>query len=331
MTIREAQQLGRSTLTNSPTAALDADCFLQFILSCDKTHLLMHCDDTLTQHQEDSFNKAIQLRTTGLPVAYITGHKEFYGIDFIVTPDVLIPKPDTEILVEQALSFLQDKSAGTHRTGAASEKSALSNSKHILTICDMCTGSGCIGLSLLHQCAEQKLFDSYEMPAITLADISDRALDIARKNLDHVAEQVTANTNISSVRFVRSNLFEAVPGTFDLITANPPYIPEQDALDLLKDGRHEPILALDGDIDNDGNTSFMHDGLTIMRSLVPQAYAHLAPGGALFVEAGEYNAEETESIFARCGFTNTKIIRDLAGQLRVIYGEKKESHSFSSL
>jgi len=92
MTIREAQQLGRSSLTKSPSAALDTDCFLQFILSCDKTHLLLHSDDKLSDLESASLHKALSLRNTGLPVAYITGHKEFYGIDFIVTPDVLIPK-----------------------------------------------------------------------------------------------------------------------------------------------------------------------------------------------------------------------------------------------
>src|SRR5574344_1332340 len=182
MTIREAQQLGRNTLTNSPSAALDTDCFLQFILSGDKTHLLAHSSDELTEKQFSSFNKALSLRTTGLPVAYITGHKEFYGIDFIVTPDVLIPKPDTETLVEQALEVLKERQ----------------NAKHILTVCDMCTGSGCVGLATLFECAAQKIFLYEKIPTFTLADISDRALDIARKNAFHAQDSYTGNANTSS-------------------------------------------------------------------------------------------------------------------------------------
>jgi len=317
MTIREAQQLGRSSLTKSPSAALDTDCFLQFILSCDKTHLLLHSDDKLSDLESASLHKALSLRNTGLPVAYITGHKEFYGIDFIVTPDVLIPKPDTEILVEAAIAAVKEKA----------------NVNHILTLCDMCTGSGCIGISVLYECVAKKIISSEKMPMLTLADISDKALDIARKNILHATESYeckTINYAANNIRLVRSNLFEAVSGTFDIITANPPYIPEQEALSLLQDGRHEPMLALDGDIDLNGNTSFMHDGLTIMRSLVPQAYEHLAPNGILFVEAGEYNAEETEGIFNRCGFCETRILRDLSNQLRVIVGQKKEAYHQST-
>lgn len=322
MTIREAQQLGRNTLTNSPTAALDTDCFLQFILSCDKTHLLLNSTNELTEKQLVSFHTALSLRNTGLPVAYITGHKEFYGIDFMVTPDVLIPKPDTEILVEETINALKDKAKATH----------------ILTLCDMCTGSGCIGLTVLYESIAQKIFSSEKTPMLTLVDISDKALAIAKENILHATESYANNSNHEkivkaasyNVRLVRSNLFETVTGTFDLITANPPYIPEQEAMSLLKDGRREPLLALDGDIDLNGNTSFMHDGLTIMRSLVPQAYEQLSPEGILLVEAGEYNAEETEGIFQRCGFTNTKITRDLEGQLRIISGQKKETCSYNT-
>lgn len=308
MTIREAQQLGRKTLTQSPSAALDADCFLQFILSCDKTYLLMHCDDELTGHQQSQFNKALSLRTTGLPVAYITGHKEFYGIDFIVTPDVLIPKPDTEILVEQTLLVMQEK--------ADAAASGAPHANHILTVCDMCTGSGCVALAVLHETVAQKMFGTHETPAFVLTDISDKALDIARQNAAYVVPEQ------DNIRFVRSNLFEAVTGTFDIITANPPYIPEHEAVELLKDGRREPMLALDGDVTVDGQRAWTTDGLAIMRNLVPQAVSHLAPNGVLLVEAGEYNAEDTDRIFRGCGLTHTKIVRDLSGFLRVIIGRK---------
>lgn len=292
---------------HSPSAELDADVLLQFVLAKDKTYILFHRDEEVSAQDEDTFLSYIQVRCTGLPVAYITGHKEFFGIDFLVTPDVLIPKPDTEILVEEALNVLWEKSDG--------------NSNNIQTVCDMCTGSGCVGLSILNSCYEQKIFPDDKMPSVTLADISEKALNIARKNA--LREEVIPAVLQNRLKFVRTNLFQMVTGTFDLITANPPYIPARDTHELLKDGRNEPILALNGDINiKTGEASATTDGLAIMRELVPQAYNLLAPHGVLLVEAGEYNAEETQIIFSKYGFKNTEIFTDLEGQLRVVKGTK---------
>lgn len=306
MTVGELRQSAVTSLKQtSPSAELDANVLLQFVLGCDKTYILFHRDDIVDETKAQQFLEFVSLRKTGLPVAYITGHKEFFGIDFVVTRDVLIPKPDTEILVEEALNVLWEKS----ETG------------RILTVCDMCTGSGCVGLSILNQCKEQNIFADDKMPAFVLADISDKALNVASKN--SMREEVISYELQNRIKFVRSNLFQMVTGSFDLITANPPYIPARETIELLQDGRSEPVLALNGDVNVfTGEASSTTDGLAVIRELVPQAYEHLVPGGTLLVEAGEYNAEETQIIFSKYGFKKTEIFTDLEGQLRVVKGTK---------
>ena len=302
MTIQEAKDYGTQNLTSSPSARLDSECLLQFATGLSKTQVLFSRDKELTQAQQTLFLTCIEKRKTGLPIAYITGQKEFFGRDFFVTPSVLIPKPDTELLVEKALE----------------ELSLRTDSKHILTICDMCTGSGCVGLSVLAEIIEQKMFPREMLPAVTLVDISKDALDVAKKNVAAIIPKEYSER----VRFVQSNLFEAVALKFDIILSNPPYIPHDEAAELLTDGRAEPMLALDGDVDLFGNATAENDGLGIIKNLVPQAYAHLSPKGTLIVESGEYNADETAKIFRENGFRNVQIFCDLSGQKRDTIGYK---------
>lgn len=304
MTIHEARLAGRDALVNSPTPVLDADILLSFVTGRDKTALLFKGDEPLSADEAERFAGYIRARSTGLPVAYITGVKEFYGYSFHVTPDVLIPKPDTEILVEKALSYIQEKLA--------------SRKNGILTICDMCTGSGCVGLSVLKTLTDQRLVSAEKLPSLTLVDISSAALDIAREN----TRLLCSAHEKDKIKFVRSNLFEAVSGSFDVILSNPPYIPAAEVQELLQDGRSEPPLALNGDVDLFGNATGDNDGLGVMRNLVPQAVSRLSPGGALIVEAGEYNAEMTEYLFRSAGLSATHIFKDLEGQLRVIAGSR---------
>lgn len=310
MTILEARTFGKNQLTNSPSPILDTDCFLQSILEKDQSFLLFHRDTELSKEEQETFEAYIKTRQTGMPVAYILGKKEFYGRNFIVTPDVLIPKPDTEILVEKSIEILEEK--------------LIANKNRILTICDMCTGSGCIGLSILAEVMERKLVPFENLCGLVMADISDKALDIARKNAELISETTEDPwTFMSKIKFVRTNLFQNITGTFDIIATNPPYIPSKEAKELLNDGRNEPLLALDGDIDLFGNATGENDGLGIMRNLVPQAVHHLSPKGVLIAESGEYNAEMTEYLFREAGLTQTKIIKDLEGQLRDTIGVKE--------
>ena len=304
MNIREAQVYGRAVLKDSPSPLLDVDCILQFILSRDKTFLLFHREVELTQEQKDIFEDLLKKRQTGLPIAYITQKKEFYGRDFFVTPDVLIPKPDTELLVELSLSVIRQKLS--------------SKPGYVLTICDMCTGSGCVGLSIINECIDQKIVNKDNIPLLIMADISQKALDIAKIN----AKKMCSEEVFKRILFVRSNLFEMISLKFDLIASNPPYVPKEQAYELLKDGRSEPILALDGDIDINGNPLPQNDGLGVIKNLIPQAYEHLNPYGALIIESGEYNAEKTQKLFIKAGLKDTSIEKDLNDQLRDTIGYK---------
>ena len=302
MEIREFKSWAKKHLSSSPSAALDVSVLLEFFLGKDKTWILLHEKDELTAEQFSKLSEAVAARKTGLPVAYITGHKEFYGYDFFVTPDVLIPKPDTEILVESALTEILQKIQG--------EKSGISS------ICDICTGSGCVGLSVIKFLSERNEISSAKVPELTLSDISSAALLIAEKN----AKNLLSKELFQKINLVKSDLFSAIPKRFDMILSNPPYIPSKMVDELLKDGRSEPRLALDGD--SYGTSQKSCDGLSIIRRLVPQCMEHLNDGGILIVEAGEYNAVETKSIFEKSGFSHVKIIKDLEGQARDVYGEK---------
>ena len=187
------------------------------------------------------------------------------GLEFSVTPAVLIPRQDTETLVETVLSYAKDK------PGAS--------------LVDVCTGSGCIAVSLAH-------YGNFAQ--MTASDISSAALLVAKKN---------AADNHASVQFFESDLLEQVPGRFDMIVSNPPYI-EDDVKD------NEPMLALSGG----------KDGLIFYRRLTENAKDHLNPGGALFVEIGYNQWEAVAELFRANGFSKPTLVRDLAGLDRVVWG-----------
>lgn len=294
----------------SPSPKLDAEVLLSHCLGFSKTELLLKRDYEVPADKEAWLRDATNRRATGLPIAYITGHKEFYGYDFIVSPDVLIPKPDTEILVERAVDIILSMMDA--------------RGENLLTVCDMCTGSGCIAIAVAKTLLEDERVPADQLPKFTLADISEPALDIARRNAAALLADHGALV-ISRFNFVRTNLFDAISEAikYDVILSNPPYIPHTMVDELLRDGRSEPRLALDGDITLTGDRACADDGqpaddgLEIIRNLIPQAQTHLAPRGTVLMETGEYNAEAAAALAAEAGF-NTEIHRDLEGQLRVV-------------
>ncbi len=294
----------------SPSPKLDAEVLLSYCLGFSKTELLLKRDYKVPADKEAWLLDATARRATGLPIAYITGHKEFYGYDFIVSPAVLIPKPDTEILVERAVDVILSKMDV--------------RGENLLTVCDMCTGSGCIAVAVAKTLLEDERVAPEELPKFTLADISQPALDIAQRNAESLLGQYGGLVK-SRFNFVRTNLFDAISEAikYDVILSNPPYIPHTMVDELLLDGRSEPRLALDGDITLEGDRALTEagspadDGLEIIRNLIPQAAAHLAPRGALIMETGEYNAETAAALAEAAGF-NTELHRDLEGQLRVV-------------
>ena len=271
---------------------LDANILLCHFLNLSKTALICNDSRILKEAELDTIQKGIEKRLSGLPVAYITNHKEFFGYDFYVDQNVLIPKPDTELLVEQALLAV-DKAFAT-----APEKKA------DYKIADVCTGSGCIAISVL-----KTLFHKYGSSIkVAASDISKAALVVAKKN----ADTLLSKEERQNISFYQGDLFQAFPSSenqkFDMILSNPPYVPTNLTDELLSDGRREPRLALDGE----------SDGLGIIRRLVEEAKNHLKKGGVFFLEAGEYNVEEAGKCLLNAGFTDIFIHKDLAGLLRLV-------------
>lgn len=303
MTIKECRNLYKKELQSvSSTPLLDVDVLLCFFLSYDKTHLLLNDNQEIDENVLIGFLNAIENRKKGIPIAYIINKKSFYGYDFYVDSSVLIPKPDTETLVEKAVVLISEK---------------IKKNESILTICDMCSGSGCIAISVLLSLVNDFHVPYNKLPKIILVDISKKALDVSRKN----AELLLDSRLNERVRFLQSNLFEMVPYKFDVILTNPPYVPHFMVEELLKDGRSEPRLALDGDVDEFGNYSTSIDGLSLIKRLIVEADAHLAPYGFMLMEIGEYNAEGAEN-FGHKNYFKTKIYKDINNQLRVVQFEK---------
>ena len=301
MTIKEFKQFSQKELSCFESRHLDISVFLQTALKCDKTFILLNQDFKIPQEALNFLLDAVQKRKTGLPVSYITNHKEFFGYDFFVTKDVLIPKPDTEILVSKGIESIEEK------INSSGEK--------ILNVLDMCTGSGCVGLSVYKFLKEELKIPKNKMPRFFLSDISENALEIAKINAKNLLK-----SDFENIKFIQSNLFENLSGKFDVLLSNPPYVPKKMAKELLLDGRSEPLLALDGDVSLFGEESESEDGLEIIRNLILQSKEHLNPYAVIMLETGEYNALQTQEILKNYGFRNLKIHKDLENQFRVCEG-----------
>ena len=308
MTIFEAKNfIAQKIKKVSQTPFLDAEIFLQNVLGKDKTFILLNKDFALDESQERKIIEWTLARSQGLAVAYIVGKKEFFGYDFFVNQNVLPPKPDTEVLVSRAVEIISEKISA--------------NENSILTVCDMCAGSGCIALSVLRTLADDERIPFERLPQFVLADISRSALDVAKKN----AEKLLHGVEMPCVKFIQSNLFEAVPFSFDVILANPPYVPHEEARALLADGRGEPLLALDGDISENGDFSGTSDGLEVARRLALEVRNHILPNGIFLMETGEYNADVAADFLRFHNFRHVKVECDLEGQKRVVVASFEKS------
>jgi len=285
---------------------LDADVLLQHFLNKPRAWLFAH-DDTDISSIRKAFCAAVERRCTGLPVAYITGEKDFWGLPFHVSPDVLIPKPDTELLVERSLAIIREKAA------------ALLPEQNLF-ILDPCTGSGCVAISILHTLEAENIRNL----CCIAADISPAALAIARLNAErllsaetqtrlHIIEGDMRTLPETIARFEESLSSSSLLTNilrFDLIAANPPYVPSALTQELLKDGRNEPALALDGG----------SDGLDFIRILTNNTCTVLNCNGVLLSEVGEYHAKAASKLFETAGFSDVRIHQDLASQDRLIEG-----------
>ena len=258
----------KDTLTkaNVPDADIDAWLLMEHCFSITKSFFFLNRRQIVESKEKiKQYREFIKQRAARIPLQYLTKTQGFMGLEFSVTPAVLIPRQDTETLVD--------------KPGAS--------------LIDVCTGSGCIAVSLAH-------YGNFAQ--VTASDISSAALLVAKKN---------AADNHASVQFFESDLLEQVPGRFDMIVSNPPYIEDDVILGLepeVKD--NEPMIALSGG----------KDGLIFYRRLTETAKDHLNPGGALFVEIGYNQWEAVAELFRANGFSKPTLVRDLAGLDRVVWG-----------
>lgn len=275
MTYRQLYEYGVEKLVEAgiDEAKLDARLLLEYICHTDRNTLLVHGDIERNEMEEQFYRMCIEKRATRIPLQHITGEQEFMGLTFRVNQHTLIPRQDTETLVEEGMRHMYDG----------------------MRILDMCTGSGCILLSLLKY--------SNECEGIGV-DISEGALKVARENAQRLGLKA---------EFVQGDLFEPVPEKkFDMIVSNPPYIETAVIETLMPEVRdHEPMQALDG----------MEDGLFFYRKIVEKAPGFLTKGGWLLFEIGHNQGEAVSKLMTVQGFKEVEVVKDYTGLDRVVLGQ----------
>ena len=268
MTLKEAYEYGQVQLKNAEIddAVLDAWYLLEHVIGISRSMYFMDMNREISSEQETMYRTYIANRAKHIPLQHITGVQEFMGLEFCVNEHVLVPRQDTEVLVERALEDLESD----------------------MQVLDMCTGSGCILLSLLKLCG-------YANVSGVGVDISEEALKVARQN----AESLEVNA-----QFLHSDLFEKVEGLYDIIVSNPPYIRTSVIEELKEEVKfHDPYLALDG----------KEDGLHFYRRIVEESPRYLKKGGKLYFEIGHDQGEDVSKLMKDAGFVDVTVKKDLAG------------------
>jgi release factor glutamine methyltransferase len=317
MTITEALARGTTFLKarNIESPGLDAALLLAETLGLSREKLIQRGPDLLPEAECRRFLQLIDRRIAGECTAYILGRKEFWGLDFLVNPAVLVPRPDTETLVEAALEKLgvrredlgRRKEEGEVKKpvvpgappcrGRPSSKSPLPPPPSPpFSLLDLCTGSGAVAITLKHEC-----------PALEVcaSELSPEALETARINATRIL-----GTDQNPITFVQSDLFARIFRRFHFITANPPYVKTGEMTGLPREVRGEPRLALDGG----------EDGLDLIRAIIAEAPDHLFSGGLLLLEADPRQMSRIASLLEQQGFLDIQTCRDLSGAERVISG-----------
>ncbi len=286
MDIRGALKDGMARLSaaNVPSHALAAELLLMHMLGRDRAWIYAHPEFEIDAVSVEKYFQLAARRASGVPIQYLTGKQEFWGLEFEVTPAVLIPRPETEHIIEVALERIGD-----------------ARRSEPLRIADIGTGSGCIAVALASELPNAEIFAT---------DISVVALEIAKRN-------ATRHGMASRIHFVETNLLDALAGVaqrFDVIVSNPPYIGRADAFALQREVRaHEPEIALfAGD-----------DGLAVYAPLIRDASAALRPGGLLILELG-YNSLAPVRAWLESGdWSGIRVTNDFAGIPRVICAERR--------
>lgn len=272
----EVYEEGRQALASADIAEakLDARLLLEDVCGTNRNTLLAHPEYEVPEEQYRRYQDVIHRRKKHVPLQYITGVQDFMGLNFKVSEKVLIPRQDTEVLVEEVMKHLHDG----------------------MSVLDMCTGSGCILLSLLHYSNDC---------AGTGADISNEALKIAQENAEALQLKPV---------LLQSNLFRQIEGSFDVIVSNPPYIESAVMETLMPEVRdNEPWIALDGGA----------DGLYFYNKIIEESKKFLNGGGHLFFEIGCNQAEAVSKKMILEGYQDVTVKKDFSGLDRVVYGRKQ--------
>lgn len=286
MTLRERLAEARARLVAAgipdADAALDVDLYARTILGWDRARLITEWSAGVPAALEPRFSEWIARRERREPSAYIVGNREFWSLDFVVTPAVLIPRPETELIVEAALGLLRSgdlKGPGNTRPGSGDRSAHLA---------DIGTGSGCLAVSIAHGCPGIR---------VVATDISGEALEVARLN---AARHGVAHR----IEFVRTSYLDGIDGPFNVIVTNPPYVREGDRPALARDVRHEPEVALFGGA----------DGLGHIRGVLDTAGRALTPGGWLLMEFGYGQDDDVgELVAAHPLLSLDRMLNDLLG------------------
>lgn len=278
MTYRECYEKGSRILNEAgiEESTLDARLLLEAVCGTDRNDLLVHGEQPVAPEAEEKYLNWIRQRAEHIPLQQLTGEQDFMGLTFSVNEHVLIPRQDTEILVEEVLKELHDG----------------------MRVLDMCTGSGCILLSLLHY--------SNDCEGLGV-DLSAEALEVAGRNVLKVLTPEKAE----HAHFLQSDLFEKVEGKFEIIVSNPPYIASAEVEKLMPEVRdHEPRMALDG----------TEDGLHFYRRIIEEAGKHLVSSGMLFFEIGYDQGQAVSELMRTEGYREVQVVQDYAGLDRVVLG-----------
>lgn len=280
LTYRQMCHNGAAILADAGITDAEYDSFalLEYITGMDRTAYILNGSKSVPEDIAERYDAVIDRRSSHIPLQHITGQAWFYGRGFNVNSDVLVPRQDTEVLVSEALKVINAKDS----------------------VLDMCTGSGCIIITLA---LEKKLGRALG------ADISEAALKVASGNREKLgADDVT---------FVKSNIFSDInvndEELFDVIVSNPPYIATGEIETLTEEVRiHDPYIALDG----------LEDGLHFYREITQQSLNYIKSGGWLLYEIGFTQAHDVSDIMSEYGYSNIKVIKDLAGLDRVVMGQR---------
>lgn len=278
MTYRECYEQGCRTLQAAgiEEAILDARLLLEAVCGTDRNDLLVHGEQPVAPQAEEKYLKWIRQRAEHIPLQQLTGEQDFMGLTFSVNEHVLIPRQDTEILVEEVLKELHDG----------------------MRVLDMCTGSGCILLSLMHY--------SNDCEGLGV-DLSAEALEVAERNV----LKVLTPEKTEHVHFLQSDLFEKLEDKFEIIVSNPPYIASVEVEKLMPEVRdHEPRMALNG----------TEDGLYFYRRIIEEAGKHLVSSGMLFFEIGYDQGQAVSELMRTQGYREVQVVQDYAGLDRVVFG-----------